>query len=156
MLQDRTQSIVDPQTGAFLRRVSLDAEAGNRSYGYYGAFLTYGGFNRVCSSEITGPDQSKRGYLCVLPNYGQQYQLLYFIVPSTGETQFLGLISHPGAMVNGSDLSFYYGANGNIYRSTYAGHFVPAAEAAGDQELGAGALQHGVRRQTDEAVRPQL
>ena len=49
-LQDRTQTIVDPQTGALLKRVSLDAEAGNRSYGYAGAFLTYGGFNRVCSA----------------------------------------------------------------------------------------------------------
>jgi hypothetical protein len=39
-LQDRTQTIVDPQTGALLKRVSLDAEAGNKSYGYAGAFLT--------------------------------------------------------------------------------------------------------------------
>jgi len=132
MLQDRTQAIVDPQTGALLRRVSLDAEAGNRSYGYYGAFLTYGGFNRVCSPELTGPDPSKRGYLCVFPDFGLQYQLLYFIVPSTGETQYLGMISHPGVMVNGSDLSFYYSDKGNIYRSTYAGSFAPAT---GQQEI---------------------
>ncbi|MEO8592418.1 MAG: hypothetical protein ABI759_03780 [Candidatus Solibacter sp.] len=126
MLQDRTQAVIDPQTGAFLRRISLDSEAGNRSYGYYGAFLTYGGFNRVCSKEMTGPTPSKRGYLCVFPDYGLQLQLLYFIVPSTGETQFLGMVPHVGAMVNGSDLSFYYGADGNIYRSTYAGNFAPA------------------------------
>ena len=96
-LQDRTQTIVDPQTGALLKRVSLDAEAGNRSYGYAGAFLTYGGFNRVCSSSLTGPSESKRGYLCVFPDYGLQLGLLYFIVPATGEVLYLGLVPYPGA-----------------------------------------------------------
>ena len=138
MLQDRAQAIVDPQTGAYLRRVSLDAEGGNRSYGYYGAFLTSGGFNRVCSKEITGPDQSKRGYLCAFPDFGLEYMLLYFIVPSTGETRFLGMISHPGSTVNGTDLSFYYGANGSIYRSTYAGNFAPIT---GQQEIKSSAPQ---------------
>jgi hypothetical protein len=132
MLQDRTQSIIDPQTGAYLKRVSLDAEAGNRSYGYYGAFLGYGGFTRVCSKEITGPDGSKRGYLCTFTDYGLSYPLLYFIVPSTGETQFLGMISHPGTSVNGSDLSFYYTSNDDTYRSTYAGNFAPVT---GQQEI---------------------
>ncbi len=46
-------------------------------------------------------------------------------MPSTGETQYLGLIGHAGAMVNGSDLSYYYGSDGSIYRSTYAGNFTP-------------------------------
>ena len=89
-LQDRTQTIVDPQTGALLKRVSLDAEAGNRSYGYFGAFLTYGGFNRVCSAALTGPTESKRGYMCVFPDYGLEYGLLYFIVPATGEVRLSG------------------------------------------------------------------
>src|SRR4029077_18021484 len=90
-LQDRTQTIVDPQTGALLKRVSLDAEAGNRSYGSAGAFLTYGGFNRVFSPGLTGPAQSKQGYLCVFPDYGLQLGLLYFIVPAPGRGVFVGL-----------------------------------------------------------------
>jgi len=124
-LQDRTQTIVDPQTGALLKRVSLDAEAGNKSYGYAGAFLTYGGFTRVCSPSRTGPAQSKQGYLCVFPDYGLQLGLLYFIVPATGEVLYLGLIPYPGAGINGSDLSLYYWTEGKTYRSTYTGNFRP-------------------------------
>jgi hypothetical protein len=130
-LQDRTQTIVDSQTGALLKRVSLDAEAGNHSYGYAGAFLTYGGFNRVCSAAVTGPSPSKRGYLCVFPDYGLEYGLLYFIVPATGETLYLGMISHVGVSVNGSDLSLYYGSGANIYRSTYTGNFRPVINQEG-------------------------
>jgi hypothetical protein len=122
-LQDRTQAIVDPQTGALLKRVSLDAEAGNRSYGYFGAFLTFGGFNRVCSAALAGPTESKRGYMCVFPDYGLEYGLLYFIVPATGEALYLGTIPYPGVNVNGSDLSLYYGSGSNIYRTTYTGNF---------------------------------
>jgi hypothetical protein len=125
-LQDRTQTIVDPQTGALLKRVSLDGEAGNHAYGYAGAFLTYGGFNRVCSAALTGPNQSTRGYLCVFPDYGLEYGLLYFVVPATGEAQYLGLIPYPGTAVNGSDLSLYYSAGGIVYRSAYTGNFRPA------------------------------
>ena len=125
-LQDRTQTIVDPQTGALLKRVSLDAEAGNHAYGYAGAFLTYGGFNRVCSAALTGPNQSTRGYLCVFPDYGLEYGLLYFVVPATGEAQYLGLIPYTGTAVNGSDLSLYYWSNGIVYRSAYTGNFRPA------------------------------
>jgi hypothetical protein len=124
-LQDRTQTIVDPQTGALLKRVSLDAEAGNKSYGYAGAFLTYGGFNRVCSASPTGPSESKRGYLCVFPDYGLQLGLLYFIVPASGEVLYLGLVPYPGASVNGSDLSLYYSTEGKTYRTTYTGNFRP-------------------------------
>jgi hypothetical protein len=123
-LQDRTQTIIDPQTGALLKRVSLDAEAGNRSYGYAGAFLTYGGFNRVCSPSLTGP-QSKQGYLCVFPDYNLQLGLLYFIEHTTGEVLYLGLIPYAGASVNGSDLSLYYSSNGSIFRTTYTGNFQP-------------------------------
>jgi hypothetical protein len=125
-LQDRTQTIVDPQTGALLKRVSLDAEDGNRSYGYFGAFLTYGGFNRVCSPALTGPAQSIRGYLCVFPDYGLQFGLLYFVVPATGETSYLGLIPYAGVGINGSDLSLYYTADGIQYRRAYTGNFRPA------------------------------
>src|SRR5260370_971421 len=124
-LQDRTQTIVDPQTGALLKRVSLDAEAGNRSYGYAGAFLTFGGFNRVCSAALTGPTESKRGYMCVFPDYGLEYGLLYFIVPATGEALYLGPIPFPGVTFNGSDLSLYDRAGSNVYRSTYTVNFRP-------------------------------
>ncbi|MCX6629063.1 MAG: hypothetical protein NTW28_15705, partial [Candidatus Solibacter sp.] len=126
-LQDRTQTIVDPQTGALLKRVSLDAETGNRSYGYAGAFLSYGGFNRMCSASPTGPSQSKRGYLCVFPDYGLQWGLLYFIVPATGDALYLGLIPYVGTGVNGSDLSLYYTTGGKTYQTTYTGNFRPAA-----------------------------
>jgi len=129
-LQERTQTIVDPQTGALLKRVSLDAEAGNHSYGYAGAFLTYGGFNRVCSTAMNGPSASKRGYLCVFPNYNQSLGLLYFIVPATGETAFLGLIPMAGAQISASDLSIYYSSNGSTYRGTYTGNFAPVPSNA--------------------------
>ena len=127
-LQDRTQTIVDPQTGALLKRVSLDAEAGNRSYGYAGAFLTYGGFNRVCSAALTGPSQSKQGYLCVFPDYNLQLGLLYFIEHTTGEVLYLGLVPYAGASVNGSDLSLYYSSGSSIFRTTYTGNFQPVVK----------------------------
>jgi hypothetical protein len=130
-LQDRTQTIVDPQTGALLKRVSLDAEDGNRAYGYDGAFLAYGGFSRMCSAALTGPAQSKRGYLCVFPDYNLQLGLMYFVVPATGEALYLGLIPYAGVGINGSDLSLYYTSGGIVYRSTYTGNFLPAANNNG-------------------------
>jgi hypothetical protein len=125
-LQDRTQTIVDPQTGGLLKRVSLDAETGNRAYGYAGAFLSYGGFVRMCSAALTGPTPDRRGYLCVFPDYGLSWGLLYFILPATGEAQYLGLIPYPNVKVNGSDLSLYATSDGQTYRATYTGDFRPA------------------------------
>jgi hypothetical protein len=63
MFQDRTQTIVDPQQGALLKRVSLDSEVINPAY-LNGAFLNYSGFSRMCSPALTGPAGGPRGYLC--------------------------------------------------------------------------------------------
>src|SRR5205085_9126248 len=69
-IEDRSQTIVDPQTGALLHAVSLDAESGRVS-GYNGIFMLYGGFARMCAEKLVGPAGGPLGFLCTLVRYGQ-------------------------------------------------------------------------------------
>ena len=90
-LQDRTQTIVDPQTGALLKRVSW-MRADNRSYGYVGLFL----LRRVSVRVPPGADRAEgtpSAGICAFSWTGPG--LLYFIVPATGEARS-GRIPYPG------------------------------------------------------------
>jgi hypothetical protein len=136
-LEDRTQTTIDPQTGALLHQVSLDAESyRNLGYGYQGMFLTYGGFNRVCDSKMVGPANGALGFLCTFPRYGQMGNGAYWIVPSTAEVRFLGDLPILGGGPMGSlssDLTvFGSDGQGNTIRATYVGNFLPASTAALD------------------------
>ena len=133
-LEDRNQTTVDPQTGALLHQVSLDAESG-RNNGYNGMFLTFGGFNRVCDPKLVGPAGGPLGFLCTFPRYGQMGNTVYWIVPSTGEVRMLGglpiLDGGPMGPLLTSDL-FVYGddGHGNTARATYVGNFQASNSAA--------------------------
>jgi hypothetical protein len=126
-LQDRTQTIVDSQTGALLKRVSLDAENS--------PFLYYGGFVRMCAPTLTGPINGPLGYLCSIPNYWTYPDLLYFIVPATGEVRLLGRLPFRTS-VNGTDLSLSHPTYNNdpnktiFEKSIYLGNFATVADGA--------------------------
>jgi chitodextrinase len=132
-LEDRTQTTIDPQTGALLHQVSLDAESG-RANGYNGMFLTYGGFNRVCDSRLVGPAGGPLGFVCTFPRYGQQGMTAYWIIPSTGEVRMLGgLPILDGGPVGPLTADLYaYGddGHGNTVRVTYVGNFQASNSAA--------------------------
>src|ERR1035438_5062380 len=83
---NRGTTVIDPRTGAFLKRVSTLEDGGNTYY--TGPFLDWGGFVRVCSPNLMGPGP---GYLCALPNYGGGPGILYYVIPSTGAVRYLGL-----------------------------------------------------------------
>ena len=130
--EDRAQTTVDPQTGALLHQVTLDAEA-YRQFGYNGMFLTYGGFNRVCDPTKVGPAGGPLGFVCTFPRYGQSGNVAYWIVPSTGAVRLLGNLP----ILNGgpmgslrSDLTvFGDDGNGNTVRATYTGNFKESSVA---------------------------
>jgi hypothetical protein len=136
-IEDRTQTTIDPQTGALLHQVSLDAESyRSHGYGYQGMFLTYGGFNRACDSKMVGPANGALGFLCTFPRYGQMANGVYWIVPSTAEVRYLGdlpiLAGGPMGSLSSDLTVFGSDAQGNTVRATYVGNFQPASSAALD------------------------
>ena len=112
---DRTQKIVDPHTGALLRRVSLPLDTN-----YYvsggnaqrtGPFLNDSGAPRVCAETTSGPSG---GYLCFFPQGDGGPEVFYYIIPSTGESRFLGW-SYSAGSFNVKDNKFYnMDGSGNI------------------------------------------
>jgi len=120
LLQDRNQKIVDPQTGALLRRVSLDIEKHGDQVG--GVILSFGAFVRNCANQLqTAPDGTK-GYLCTFFN-NQAAGALYYIIPATGEVRSLGTIYSGYPFVNDAKTVYTHDDVGNTYRSTYVGDF---------------------------------
>ncbi len=128
-LEDRAQTIVDPQTGALLHAVSIQAEGGGN---FNGIFMLYGGFARMCAPKLVGPAGGPLGFVCTLTRYGQGGGVAYWIVPSTGEVRLLGSVPITGGGALGpigSDLRSYGPDNaGNTIWVNYTGGFVPAQE----------------------------
>src|SRR5215471_5554226 len=119
-LQDRRQTIRDPQTGLLLKRMSLDAEKNGSGTG--GFILSYGGMVRNCGIErITAPDGTS-GYLCTIYDM-QAMGALYWVIPATGEVRYLGIIRHGYPYVSGQKTFFWMDDQGNIYKQAYAGDF---------------------------------
>ena len=105
--------VYDTQTGAFVK-----VAAPNSNHHRNGlAFLYWGGFARVCSSQITGPDS---GYMCSFPAGGGDAAVAYYYVPGTDEMRYLG--SYYVSARDGSDgwdgtVLAYAGAGPIIYQS---------------------------------------
>lgn len=120
-VQDRKQTIVDPQTGVLLKRLSLDAEKGGNGAGM---LLSYGGMVRNCGIErITAPDGSS-GYICTIFDV-QAMGAVYWIIPATGETRFLGRISKGYPYVSGQKTMFWTDSStGNVFKTSYIGNFL--------------------------------
>jgi hypothetical protein len=124
----RTQTIVDPQTGALLRRVSLPVDSNYPASGSggNGPYQYSGGFVRVCGESLIGPGP---GYLCSFAEGGGGYGVLYYIIPSTGEARYLGYVSMAYPYINPIDSKFYTLANSaaDVYQQTYNGNYLSAS-----------------------------
>jgi len=128
LLNDRTQTIVDPHTGALIRRVSLPGDVpyivgnGNTT----GPNPYDGGFIRVCGETKVGPDN---GYLCGFAQGDGGQSVLYYIIPSTGEARYLGRNAWGSSRLvpNPTDSKFYileYGVD--LVAATYDGDWLQA------------------------------
>jgi hypothetical protein len=125
-LQDRTQSIVDPQTGALLKRVTLTADKLSSSNGL---FTGYGGFTRPCANRLQTAPDGTRGYVCIFWQLDQGYGTLYYLVPATGEARDLGGVYFPYPTIDDDLNVFSTNSDGTTYRHTYTGGFVPRNDA---------------------------
>ena len=144
--QDRTQTIVDPQTGALLKRVSLVADKVSSSNGL---FIGYGGFTRPCDTKLqTAPDGTK-GYMCIFWQLDQGYGTLYYIVPATGEVRDLGGVYFPYPTID-DDLNVFNASDDKTFRSAYTGNFEPRKDAPMSRSR---AVQRGFYSSPDEGIR---
>jgi hypothetical protein len=131
LLNDRTQTIVDPHTGALIRRISLPGDvpyvSGNA--GTHGPFLYDSGFSRGCGNSLIG-SSSPLGFLCSFAQGDGGLGVLYYIVPSTGEARHLGYnpwgASTP--LINPVNSKFYVIHNGvDLLEKVYTGSYAAAA-----------------------------
>ena len=88
---DRTTTIIDEQTGALVKRVSLDAEGD-------GLNLYSGGRIPMCGSQLVGPGP---GYTCSFPTGSGSPAPLYYIIPTTGAVRYLGIAYKAGVYASG-------------------------------------------------------
>ncbi len=95
---DRAQQIVDPLTGALIRLVGLPSDSGPYTYD--------SGFTRQCGENYVGPSN---GYLCSFPENGGSAGSLYYLVPATGASTYLGRNNWGAALplINATDNKFY-------------------------------------------------
>lgn len=127
---DRTQAIIDPHTGAQIRRVSLPGDipydSGNIN-ATGGPFMYFGGFTRVCGTSLVGSPAI--GYLCSFSQGNGGVGVLYYIIPSTGEVRYLGRNAWGAAypFINPVNSKFYILHNAtDIVEKTYTGDYSAA------------------------------
>src|ERR1035437_4325377 len=122
LLNDRAQTIVDPHTGALIRRVSLPADTSAS-----GPYMFFGGADRVCGvSQVGSP---AIGYLCSFPNGDGEFSVLYYIIPSTGEARYLGYNPFGLAYlkINALDSKFYRFDGTDLIQDVYTGNYAAAS-----------------------------
>jgi hypothetical protein len=125
LLSDRTQTIIDPHTGALIRRVSLPSD--NSASGPY---MFFGGADRVCGVSLVGSPSI--GYLCSFANGNGGTGVLYYIIPSTGEARYLG--NNPFGLayfkINALDSKFYMFDGTDLIQYVYTGDYALASPNA--------------------------
>ncbi len=122
----RNQTIVDPHTGALIRRVSLPTDtnyystSGSAQRARSGPFLNYSGAPRVCGTTLVGPGP---GFLCFFPQGDGGPAVYYYIIPATGESRFIGWDYGAGSF-NTSDNKFYTQSGNTIITREYTGDYL--------------------------------
>src|ERR1035441_1527455 len=129
LLNDRTQTIVDPHTGALIRRVSLPADTVSDGGGGTGPFPYDSGFSRVCGNSLIG-SSPPLGFLCSFAQGDGGFGVLYYLVPSTGEARYLGYnpwgASTP--LINPVNSKVYVIHNGvDLVEKVYTGSYAAVA-----------------------------
>jgi hypothetical protein len=128
---DRTQRIIDPLTGALIKRFTLAQDSTKPDWSATnGAYMTNAGFNRMCGEQLVGPGP---GFLCAFPNGGGIAGVLYYVIPSTGEVRYLGyLYPYFSPKVDSVDSKIYVTDDlGHIVRLTYTGDYAEARPNTG-------------------------
>ncbi len=107
IFNDATKTYIDPHTGTLLRQASFPADIpyDPMNPGTTGAYSYTGGFVKICSTTLTGPGP---GYLCSYAQGGGGYGILTYIIPSTGESRYLGRMPFGFPYINAIDGKFYY------------------------------------------------
>ncbi len=84
LFNDRTQQIIDPQTGVLITRLSLAADAGGA---YYPSYLNIGssGDYDICNSTLVADNTGAMGYHCLVSG------VLFWVNPTTGIGRPVGI-----------------------------------------------------------------
>jgi hypothetical protein len=128
---DRTQRIIDPLTGALIKRFTLAQDSLKPDWSATnGAYMTYAGYNRMCGEQLVGPGP---GFLCAFPNGAGIAGVLYYVIPSTGDVRYLGyLYPYFSPKVDSVDSKIYVTDDlGHILRLTYTGDYAEARPNTG-------------------------
>jgi hypothetical protein len=113
LTDDLAQTIVDPHTGALLKKLNNSTAYPNNRTPY----LYYGGFTRMCATQTSGPSG---GYLCAFPTQNGGPSILFYVAPS-GHSSYLGYITiRPKSGPDGWGYVFslaypHLGEDGSIY-----------------------------------------
>jgi hypothetical protein len=144
LLNDRTQTIVDPHTGALIRRISLPADSpydpGNPAT--KGPYMFSSGAPRICGTSLMGSPAV--GYLCAFAQGDGGPEALYYIVPSTGESRYLGWSFSVG-VINPSDSKFYADNADNLTQWTYTGSYATSVASGTWAALTPTVLMYGIQ-----------
>lgn len=127
ILDSRSQRIIDPHTGAEIRSMSLPQDIpyqpGNPST--TGPRTWDSAYQRPCGTSLIGP--SPGGYLCGWPQGDGGVGVLYYLIPSTGETRYLGRTFSAYPYLNAVDSKFYASNNDSIIAYSYSGNYQQAS-----------------------------
>lgn len=97
---DRTQTIIDPGTGALIRRLTLLGDVSSPDSVF--------GFGEGNQDACTHAGLSNGGYHCFIQSTGGKPAVLYWIHPGTGEVRYLGYLVASGAFTATSLLFVYW------------------------------------------------
>lgn len=139
-LEDRTQAIVDPQTGALMHRGTLDLDRMPPNYvnsscptsGSLGCGLFTGdaGFNIVCGNKLQTATDGAEGFLCSFEQMDDSRRMQFLIVPATGEFRRLGMLY--GVSPLNDDLNAFGVTGGITYKYHYLGNLVDQTATSSD------------------------